>query len=328
MNIDKIFDPKEIEGLNGPTLQQKSQEIKQRFDFRRNYYHSLRNTNVNIEEWIELNNILVEFDRVHYPNWNNQWNNIYRTPNPQNIINYFEQGKTIFQEIENKIESLNINQYVHSEEIEALKKEIIYKIDNDFITLKTEVLENIKNGIEDVLNLKAELGLHQNFSENLNTVKTNTNTAKNWFFAGFIFSLLLIAGSIILTYKLDFILKLQVWEKITIRLAITITLGFLSYFLFHQFKLYQMLHLKYTHLSNFLGGGATYINQIIGQDGDLKKETNQKLADMFMEIDDTLGIVKKMKHPTEASFNSTNDMLTNLLDKLADISKNISEMKK
>jgi hypothetical protein len=43
-NIDEIKD------LQGAPLQQKGQEIKQRFDFRRNFYHNLRNNIFNTED--------------------------------------------------------------------------------------------------------------------------------------------------------------------------------------------------------------------------------------------------------------------------------------
>ena len=55
------------------------------------------------------------------------------------------------------------------------------------------------------------------------------------------------------------------------------SLGILSYVLFQQFRLHQILHLKYTHLNNFLGGGATYINQLVSQDGELKKDTSGEI---------------------------------------------------
>lgn len=328
MNIEKIFEPQELEGLVGNQLQQKAAEIRQRFDYRRNYYHNLRNNFPNLEKWMELNKILVEFDKGSFQSWNPRWSNLHRSPNVQNLTNYFNEGKQIFQEFEDKIDELNLQIYTHSEEVEDLKKDVLNKIDNDLITLKTEVIEIIESGINDVLDLKAELGLHQNFSENLNIAKINTEKAKNWFITGFIASLLLIVIVIIITYNLDFVKELETTEKIILRIGITTVLGFISYFMFHQFKLFQMLHLRYTHLSNFLGGGATYINQIIGQDGDLKKLTNQKLAEMFMEIDDTIGVVKKMKHPSEASLTKTNEMLSDLLGKLASITKNISEIQK
>ena len=325
MAISKIYNPNEFESLASHQLQQKAQEIKQRFDLRRNFYHSLKNNLFDIELWTKLNQKLTEFDSQKFPAWNNQWNNIYRNVNAQNYINYFNQGVGIFEQFESDIE---LHKFVnHSPEIESLKTELLNKIDSDMVTIKNSIIESVNLGIQNLINLKAELGLSKNFAENLEKDKSSANIIRFATLILFVLSLLSIGVWILISYNLEFLKALSSYEKIAIRLSVSITLAFLSYFFFSQFKIYQLLHLKYSHLSNFLGGGATYISQLIGQDAEVSKITNQKLADMFMEIDDMMNSIKKTKHPSETTVDSGNKILGTVLDKVSDIAKSVKEIK-
>jgi hypothetical protein len=79
-------------------------------------------------------------------------------------------------------------------------------------------------------------------------------------------------------------------------------------------------------LKGFLGGGSTYINQLIGQDNETKRDTNKKLAQMFVDIDDIIVHIKEIKHPADATLTSlsTNmDTLTKSVTELMKIQKNV-----
>ncbi|MFV0237620.1 MAG: hypothetical protein ACK5HU_03655 [Flavobacteriales bacterium] len=155
--------------------------------------------------------------------------------------------------------------------------EVLKRIDEDMITIKTNVIEQITNGIKNVLDLKSELGLQANFADNLKKVRTTSKVTKYLFLIGFVLSLIGISTFLIFSYKLSYIQDLETYEKILVRIGAISSLAILSYVLFQQFKLYQILHLKYTHLDNFLGGGATYISQLVSQDGELKKRLIKSL---------------------------------------------------
>ena len=51
------------------------------------------------------------------------------------------------------------------------------------------------------------------------------------------------------------------------------------------------------------------------------------LANMFIEIEDLMSIIKKTKHPTDSSVDSENKVLGTVLDKVSDISKSIKDIK-
>lgn len=328
MAIDNIYDQSEFDGLAPNLVQQKGQEIKQRFDQRRSFYNSLRNNQIDFDKWITLNKELSDFDRTNYPNWNNQWNNIYRTSNVNNYISYFNQGIDIFKTFEENADIENYRPIVqHSDGIEELKAELIEKIDSDMVTIKNSIIDSINEGIQNVVNLKAELGLSKNFADNLEKDRRTANVTRFAFLGAFILSILLIGIWVVYSYNLKIMAGLELYEKIAVKVGVAIPLGFLSYFFFNQFKIYQLIHLKYSHLSNFLGGGATYISQLIGQDTESRKTTNQKLATMFMEIDDLMSTIKKQKHPTDSTVENGNKTLSTVLNKLSEISKNIKDIK-
>lgn len=298
MSLEKIYDPSEIEGLNSSLLQQKVQEIKQRFDQRRGFYHSLRNNLFDLNKWVDFNKKLTDFDRTKFQNWNSQWNNVYRSPNVNSCTNYFNQGVELFKEFEESIDIENFKPIAyHSDGIEELKAELMEKIDSDMVTIKNSIIESINEGIQNVVNLKAELGLSKNFAGNLGKDRKTANNTRFAFLGAFILSLLFIGIWVIFSYNLEMMNDLEFYEKIAVKVGVAIPLGFLSYFFFSQFKIHQLIHLKYSHLSNFLGGGATYISQLIGQDTESRKTTNQKLASMFMEIDDLMNTIKNKSIP-------------------------------
>lgn len=195
------------------------------------------------------------------------------------------------------------------------------------VTIKTDVIEQITNGIKNVLDLKSELGLQANFADNLKKVRNTSNRTKYCFLAGFISSLIGISIFLIFSYKLSYIQNLESYEKILVRVGAVSSLAILSYFLFQQFKLHQVLHLKYSHLDNFLGGGATYINQLVSQDSDLKKATNKKLTEMFMEIEDTIGNAKNVQHPSDKYNDSLKQILESVLGKVNELAKTVKEIK-
>lgn len=321
-----LYQEEELENLGGTQLQQKAQEIKQRFDYRRNFFHTLRNNISNASKWSVLNLKLIQFDKDNYNLWNQQWNNVYRGNNITQLKNFFNQGVQIFQDFEGEVQEIK-PEYLSTDEVEALKSDVLNRVDQDMVTIKNEVLEQISKGIQDLLDLKSELGLQKNFAENLKTVRNNSNSTKTTFLIGFILSLILIAGFLIFSYNLSFIQSLDTYEKILVRLGAVSSLAILSYVLFQQFRLHQILHLKYTHLDNFLGGGATYINQLVSQDGELKKATNKRLTEMFMEIEDTIGNAKQIEHPSDKYSKTLNTTMENVLVKVNDLAKTIKELK-
>ncbi len=324
--MEYIYNPEELESLVGTNLQQKATEIKQRFDYRRSYFHTLRNSISDIEQWTTLNDNLISFDKNKFNPWNQQWNNTLRSNNVNTIKHFFDRAVTFFQDLEEEVGSIK-PQYLNSDEVESLKEEVLKRIDEDMVSLKNDVTEQINNGITNVLDLKSELGLQKNFADNLKDVRKTSNITKYCFLGAFIISLVGIACFLVFSYKLTYIQDLEFYEKILVRLGAVSSLAILSYFLFQQFKLYQILHLKYTHLDNFLGGGATYINQLVSQDGDLKKITNKRLTEMFMEIDDTIGNAKQVQHPTDKYYESFKQTLDNVLGKVNDLAKIVKEMK-
>ncbi|MBI6118322.1 hypothetical protein [Salegentibacter maritimus] len=324
--MEYLYSEEEFENLNGTALQQKVQEVKQRFDYRRSYFHTLRNNVSDIDQWTDLNNKILDFDRNKLQPWNQQWNNIYRSNDKQAIKNYFKQGSKFFQEYEENVGNIK-PQYLSTDEIEALKENVLNRIDEDMVTIKNEITEQVNKGIQDLLDLKSEMGLQKNFAENLKIVRTNSNSTKYIFLGGFILSLVLIGVFLVYSYNLDFIQNLEPYEKILIRLGTVSTLGILSYVLFQQFRLHQILHLKYTHLDNFLGGGATYISQLVSQDGELKRSTNKRLTEMFMEIEDTMGTAKQIEHPNDKYAKTINSTLETVLNKVNDLASTVRDIK-
>ena len=180
----KLFEEEEFEGKAGPQLQQLSQEIKQRFDQKRGFYHQLRNQYFVIDSWNELNKKLIEFDQQKFNPWNQQWANIQRTNDPNQIIQYFKSGQEFYDEMDDFVKEITGN-YTHSPEIESLKSDILRNIESDILELKTDISAQVEKGINDVLGLKAELGLQKNFQENIDEELGRSTRFRNIFLGVF-----------------------------------------------------------------------------------------------------------------------------------------------
>lgn len=294
-----IFEKEEFDNLTGAQIAQKAQVIKQRFDQKRNYFHQMRNQISVAEHWDELNKNILEFDAKFNP-WNKQWANIARSNKIEQIIQFFEQGDEFYAPLSSYLISIIPNS--DDEKLVAFKEEILTQIQNDILSLTSSVNSKIEQGIDDVLGLKSELGLEQNFGENIDTELTSSNTSKNNYRNLFLGSLGLIPGFLLASVYFDIFKSLSAPELYTLRAGVSLSLFFMSYFFFSQYKLYQMMSLRYSHLSGFLGGGATFLGRLVGTENDeVKKEINKKMAELFMQLDDISGLVKKSSHPSEIS---------------------------
>lgn len=325
----RIFKPEELSDLQPGTteLQKKSQLIKQRFDYRRNAYHTYRNNITEFDTWAELNDKLNQFDQTQFNVWSQKWATIQRTNNLNQIINFFEEGNKLFKPLEESFTNIRPS-FIGTEEIERIQTDILTKVEQDILNLKTDVLTEVNKGIKNVLDLKAELGLFQNFSENINAELKSNDIRKNWFLFAFILSLCFIAIGLITTFFYDSIKNWDLSNRIAIKLTISIPMGFLSYFFFCQYKLHQIITLKLSHLNGFLGGGASYLGQLTDQDPETKRETNKNLAQMFINLDDIMTNVKNQKHPTEITFDSISKEIKTLTGSVNEIIKNVNELKK
>ncbi|GAB7222913.1 hypothetical protein VoSk93_21290 [Vibrio owensii] len=165
--------------------------------------------------------------------------------------------------------------------------------------LTMTVRNDIKTGISNLLNLKSELGLTKEFGDKIEAELKAAKKKEFWFMACFIFTLILIPISVLATNSFTEGMT-DVINSYILKGSIAVSLLFVSLFFFSQYRTYMMIRLRYTHLDGFLGGGATFISQLLESDSrDLKLEVNKKLAEMFMNLDDMLKMVHKSKHPTE-----------------------------
>lgn len=313
--MSNIFNPSEIEGKSGVELQQITQQIKQRFDQKRAYYHQLRNQPSFFKYWDELNKRIIDFDTKYFNPWNQQWANIQRSNNEQQILTTFQNAVVFFEEMDDYILSI-LNKTQTSEEVDNLKTEILQHVERDVLDLRASISSEIERGINDLIGLKAELGLQKNFKDNIDSELATSMKFRFRFMSSFMATLFLLPIFVLSTYYFEFFKNINTTELYVLRIGITISLAFFSYFLYSQYKLYQIICLRYSHLQGFLGGGATFIGQIIGsENSELKQEINKKLAELFMELEQVFGIAKKSSHPAEISIEKTGE----LLDKITNI---------
>lgn len=165
-------------------------------------------------------------------------------------------------------------------------------------TLTNVVRDDLNKGIQDLIGLKSELGLAREFGEKIQTELASAKKKEFRFMLAFIVALVLIPVSVFIEHY--FITSIDDISSLILKGSVAVSLLFVSLFFFSQYRTYMMLRLRYTHLDGFLGGGATFISQLLeSENPEFKLEINKKLAELFMSLDDVLKMVQKNKHPTE-----------------------------
>lgn len=174
----------------------------------------------------------------------------------------------------------------------------------DRIDELTDIVKfDIEKGIKDLIGLKSELGLAKQFGGKIQSELHRAKFTEFGFMIAFLTTLLMIPLSNVAI--LDTFTNIELTAKYIIMGSVSFSMLFISYFFYSQYRTYMMLRLRYTHLDGFLGGGATFLSQLLeAENPDFKLEVNKKLAEMFMSLDDVLQMVHKNKHPTELTLDT------------------------
>lgn len=284
-----------------------SQEIEQKFDKKKNYYNSIASSAATLQHWEEVTGRLSELESQHRK-WKIEHQKALTSKISDQIIKSLESYEKNLQEVQEFLESIIPNES-RSANIENLKEELINHIKEKLEELTTDIDKKITTGINSVLDLKAELGLTKNFEQKIKDELKSSQRSKTTFISLFILTLASIP-IFLATSNIPLETENSAYIIAT-KAGVSLTLGFLSFFFFSQYKFYQLLTFRYTHLSGFLGGGATFIGQLINSDDpELKSGISKRLAELFIELDDITGLIKKNGHPAEISI----DKITKLLD--------------
>ncbi len=309
--MELVFKEDELDGKQGAQIQQAAQLIKQRFDQKRNSFHQIRNQYPLAPDWNELNQMILDFDNLKFNQWNPKWNNVHRSQDANQFKAFFNEGNQIFGEFIDKLRELDLH-HGANEEVDAVKKEVLQRIESDLLNLKADVSVQIEEGLNKLVGFNAEMGLEKNFKTNIETELKKSNRHRIIFLCFFVISILTIPTFLASTFIADVFQSLPYSELILLRIGITISAAVLSYFFFSQYKLYQLISLRYSHLFGFLGGGATFINQLIDGQGNSRDDINRRMAELFMELEMVSGQVKDSQHPLEMTINKAIEVTENL----------------
>ncbi|HEY1027843.1 MAG TPA: hypothetical protein VGE28_09475 [Pseudomonas sp.] len=275
-----------------------AQDSKAKFDKKKAYLATLITSPNLLQHWDEATERLKKFDE-DYKAWNLNYSKAIQTKLQIPIADILSSGQKLLEDLQSYFESIIPNE-TRSNDIERLKSEIMSEIERKIEQLSVSIDEKVTTGLNNIINLKAEIGLAGNFGDNLMKELESATKSKDSFIKIFVGAILSIPLSIIIFESL-YPGDNQIFST-TVKLGLAASFGFFSYFAFSQYKLYQLLTFRYKHLIGFLGGGATFIGQLVdGDDIELRSEINQKMASLFMSIDDVLGLIKRNKHPAEFS---------------------------
>lgn len=272
--------------------------LKEKIEYIFEYYTSKKNNYLDDPKlWIEYNNYSSKLDE-EYRKFSTNYKRFLNHAEQKFIINAFDEIIISFGKFEKNILEIPNTVSWHKEKTE---------IEEYFTQLQESINIKLEEGINNLVSLKAEMQLEGNFEKNIKWQLNYSTTGKWIFFVLFVGSILGIGGLLFITKTDDITAK-----NVIFRFGFTIPLAILSYFFFSQYKLYHVVSMKFSHLNNFIGGGATFISQLTGQNAENRVEINKKLAEMFLEIDDILLSIKKVKYPVDASLESTSKLVESI----------------
>lgn len=320
--MSEIYKESEFDGLQPNQIQQLGNTIYQRINQKRNYYQNQRsNSMISPYQWNDLQQMIANFD-LAYNNWSRNWGNVSRQQTSKAFIDYFNQIVPEINKLDEKIDDLR-PKYEHSESVEEIKKEILAKIDSDLANLANQINIQITNGIQDLIDLKAEYKLQDTFFEAIKSERKYSDNQRKLYLNLFVGSVLLIPMFLLFSFLIPRINDLAISLQWSIRVTISVTLGLLSIFFFNQYRVSRIILLKYKHLSNFIGGGATFISELIGLNEEAKKDVNRKLADMFINIEDLMSSIKRSKHPSENAMESARKIVDSVTKNATELTKTL-----
>ncbi|MGI2873800.1 hypothetical protein ACRTC7_18800 [Vibrio fluvialis] len=306
-----------LEGLDLQQLIQSAKQVSNEWSKQNQYYtHQVGNPNYDPSEYQKL--------------WNAVQTSVVAINGfVQQPAKYANSIPTLLKQIkhfQDSYDALVKYCYVHSE-VGRLEDEFFERLssleDNIAATTQTKidelsaaVREDISKGIQNLIGLKSELGLAKQFGGKIQDELKDAKATEKTFFSALIACLVLIPfinGVILFSFS-----GLDLLSKYLLMGSVTLSILFVSYFLYAQYRTYMMLRLRYTHLDGFLGGGATFLSQLLeAENPEFKLEVNKKLAEMFMSLDDVLQMVHKSKHPTELTL----DTAEKVFDKVSKFKK-------
>lgn len=279
---------------------------------------------------------IPEYIKIEFEKLMEQFNNI--KSNTQNFSESennekFNQFDSTIKEFKNNLEKYCMEQstniflnYVTERQKtdNQLKEDISKHLESSLAEHTKSINSKYDTEMNKLLKWKNEKELEVSFGENIKNLKLNSPKKAVIYLTVFIFVISLIP---ILFVFQDFLPiyrnSLFNWGNLITKLSLTLPIGFLSKILFSQYKLNTLMSLKYTHLYNFLGGGATHLSQLVGDDNDAQKEINQKITRMFLEIDDMMNVIIKQNHPAEDSLKILTDSVDKISDTVVKVSKSI-----
>ncbi len=182
--------------------------------------------------------------------------------------------------------------------IAELGESIFRDTQKRFDELTANVREDFQSGLDELKDFKSTLKQVEDFGVNIESELKAARKKESWFMNSFIVTLVCIPLAVLAEHY--WLTSIDGINSYILKGSIITSLLFISLFHFSQYRTYMMIRLRYTHLDGFLRGGSSFVSQLVhSSDPELKLETNKKLADMFMSLDDVLKMVQKNKHPTE-----------------------------
>lgn len=318
-----LFVRTELDNIPPNQLPATSLIIKQRFDYRFNAYNQMRAWfPVNpVDAWRQFNDALNRFQQTSLNPWNQKWNQINNNQDKNVVANYFEEGVRLFQPIEDLVAKyFQPFPFPESDHIRQFKEATLKEVRDELLGMKSELLTEFNKGINSLVQLKSELQLTGNFSDNISSQLKTAKAKSRSFFIWFIISLVVLAALLLLPFAIPSVEAMPWYFQLAVRLSIVFPIGFICHFLFNHYKFYKLAEIKYSHLNSFLGGGATHLTQLIQGNDQLKNEAFQKLSDMFLRIDDLM-------HAIDFKADPSTKTIKRVVELVAEVNKTLAQVR-
>ncbi|MCW9024041.1 MAG: hypothetical protein OQK73_05105 [Gammaproteobacteria bacterium] len=230
----------------------------------------------------------------------------------------FQKMELVYLEHEDQYKQIPADLSQIYDQLQSDYREVISSLNLQLDNSRSELFGKIQDGIDNLLQLKKELGFTGTFKDKIEREILKSKILSFIYLWSFILTLLLIPLLVITSFIIPDIHTLEWYEALAVRASIVATLVWMATFFHKNYSLRTVLVMKFDHMERLLGGGAATIADLVKSDEPARAEVYRRMSELFLNMDDLSEIVSKELRPTIKSKKEAINLLKEVKSVLKD----------
>lgn len=284
------------------------ERLKQRIDNRRSALLNIVNRIVRGSVWGPAFADWQRLEAESTSELHSQWNNAYASQDRQGMLNVLRLLEKKLLEFEVKHEEAFVlaEHGLSSQAAAEMAANRVLELLRPEMAKRLDAIDEAQKRLDET---KKALDASKSFGELVKSlVASSDRSSALWTLA----IVLLLVGGAVVEFKLDIAPDAQWYNALFLRLSVLIPLTYLVYFMWGQYKLARMTHIKYRHVEGLLNGGANAVIDMFRGREEFKNRLHERLAEELLSVDSIMAALSGAATPVEDAvklLKSTTDVL-------------------